>query len=78
MVDSKIKPLEFILKIVKSYSNCKYICSNKYNKKERYSKLLTVRTSVINNQQQSGTQRVAGVGGVEKTSSTYTTVNFIL
>jgi len=63
MVDSKVKPVEFILKIVKSYSNCKYICSKKYNKKERYLKLFTVRTSVTNNQQHSGTQRVAGVGG---------------
>lgn len=67
MVDNKIKPVEFILKIVKSYSNCKYICSKKYNKRERYLKLLTIRTSVTNNQQQSGTERVVGVGGVEKT-----------
>jgi hypothetical protein len=50
-VESKIKPVEFILKIVKSYSNCKYIYSKKYNKKERYLKLLTVRGSVTNNQQ---------------------------
>jgi len=77
-VDSKIRPVEFILKIVKSCSNCKYICSKKYNKKERYLKLLTVRASVTNNQQQSGTQRVAGVGGggIEKMSSTYTDNEF--
>jgi hypothetical protein len=62
MDDNKIQPVEFILKIVKSYSNCKYSISAVRNIiKMRNLKLLTVRTSFTNNQQQSGTQRVAGV-----------------